>query len=180
MDGTIFLDQAIREFRRCRKLAEDAIAQIPAGKLAAEPAPGSNSAAILMKHLAGNLRSRWTDFLTTDGEKPDRDRDREFEVGSADDPAALRAAWDRGWETLFSTLSGLTPGHLESVTVRIRGEEMTVVEAILRQLTHYAQHVGQIVYVARLLAGRAWKTLSIPRGGSKAFNQAPRPYRPPN
>jgi hypothetical protein len=180
MDGTIFLDQATREFRRCRKLAEAAIAQIPPGKLAAEPAPGSNSAAVLMKHVAGNLRSRWTDFLTTDGEKPDRDRDREFELAGADDPAALRAAWDRGWETLFATLAGLTPGHLESVTVRIRGEEMTVVEAILRQLSHYALHAGQIVYVSKLLAGAAWTTLSIPRGGSKAFNEAPRPYRPQN
>jgi len=179
MDGKAFLDQAVREFRRCRKLAESAIAQVPAGKLAVEPAPGSNSVATLMKHLAGNLRSRWTDFLTTDGEKPDRDRDREFELDGMDDPAALRAAWDRGWDTLFATLAGLTPGHLESVTVRIRGEEMGVVDAILRQLTHYSQHVGQVVYVAKLLAGSDWKTLSIPRGGSKAFNDAPRPYRRP-
>jgi hypothetical protein len=179
MDDAAYLNETIREFRRSRKVAEGAIAQVPAGKLAEEPVPGSNSVAILMKHVSGNLRSRWTDFLTTDGEKPDRDRDREFELDDTDDPARLRAAWDRGWDTLFATLAGLTPGHLESVTVRIRGEELTVVEAIQRQLTHYAYHVGQIVYVAKLLAGPAWKTLSIPRGGSKAFNEAPKPYRRP-
>jgi len=179
MDDAAYLTETIREFRRSRKVAEGAIAQVPEGRLAEEPAPGSNSVAILMKHVAGNLRSRWTDFLTTDGEKPDRDRDREFELDDADDPARLRAAWDRGWDTLFAALAGLTPGHLESVTVRVRGEELTVVEAIQRQLTHYAYHVGQIVYVAKSLAGPDWKTLSIPRGGSKAFNEAPRPYRRP-
>jgi hypothetical protein len=105
-----------------------------------------------MKHLAGNLRSRWTDFLTTDGEKPDRDRDREFELEGADDAATLRAAWDRGWETLFASLGGLTPGHLESVTVRIRGEDMTVVEAILRQRPT-TRSVGQIVYVSSCSPG---------------------------
>ncbi len=175
MDGTDYLREAGREFRRYRALAEKAFAQVPADRWLAEPAPGSNSLAVVVKHVAGNLRSRWTDFLGTDGEKPDRDRDGEFVIRPGEDAASLRAAWDAGWGALFASLEALGEGDL-STAVRIRGEEMAAFQAIQRSLAHTALHVGQIVYVAKMLAGNAWTTLSIPRGGSKAFNAAPKPY----
>jgi len=177
MDGRDYLAETARELRRYRDLAERAIAQVPPDRWFVEPAPGSNSLAVVVKHVAGNLRSRWTDFLTTDGEKPDRDRDGEFEVRAADDAGSLRAAWDAGWETLFATLDGLRGEDVDR-RVRIRGEEMSALQAIQRSLAHSAMHVGQIVYAAKMLAGERWVTLSIPRGGSKAFNQAPEAYVP--
>ena len=122
-----------------------------------------------MKHMAGNMRSRWTDFLTTDGEKPDRRRDSEF-VSEGEDRAAITLRWEEGWRTVFDALASLGPGDL-SRTVTIRGEPHAVVEAVNRQLSHYGQHTGQIVFLAKHLRSSAWKTLSIPRGGSESFNE---------
>jgi hypothetical protein len=175
MDGSEYLREVAREFLRYRGLAEKAFGQVPDGRWFEEPSPGSNSLAVVVKHVAGNLRSRWRDFLTTDGEKPDRDRDGEFEIRPGEDPGSLRRAWDAGWETLLASLASLSADDL-SRRVRIRGEEMAAFQAIQRSFAHTALHVGQIVYAAKLLAGEAWTTLSIPRGGSKAFNAAPAPY----
>ena len=121
-----------------------------------------------MKHISGNMRSRWTDFLATDGEKPDRNRDTEFELDAADSPAALRARWEAGWALLHRTLDGLGEGDLAR-TVTIRGEPHTVLQAVVRQLTHYAYHAGQIVLLARHRAGDRWESLSIPKGRSREF-----------
>jgi hypothetical protein len=119
-----------------------------------------------MKHMAGNMRSRWTDFLTTDGEKPDRQRDTEFEVDAADTRERVLALWEDGWARTLGAISSLTAADL-SKTVYVRGEAHSVVEAINRQTAHYAAHVGQIVLLAKHYAGGAWQTLSIPRGKSK-------------
>jgi hypothetical protein len=175
MNESAYLADVIREFRKLRRSADEAIGQLSAEELFRAPSPESNSAAVLMKHIAGNLRSRWTDFLTSDGEKPFRDRDEEFEIRDADSLEALMAAWSEGWAAMFGALEALTPRDLDR-RVTIRGESFSVVQAIQRQMTHYAAHVGQIVYVAKLLAGPRWKTLSIPRGQSKTFNQNPQPY----
>lgn len=128
-----------------------------------------NSIAIIVKHMAGNLRSRFTDFLTSDGEKPDRDRDGEFEVRSGDTREEIMRGWDAGWVTLLGVLETLTPAQLTS-TVTIRGEVHPVVSALDRQLSHHAYHVGQIVLLAKHYAGAEWETLSIARGKSDAFN----------
>lgn len=128
-----------------------------------------NSIAIIVKHMAGNLRSRFTDFLTSDGEKPDRDRDGEFEVRAGDSRAEIMRAWDAGWGTVLDVLERLTPEQL-ATTVTIRGEPHPVVGALDRQLSHHAYHVGQIVLLAKHFSGSAWKTLSIPRGKSQSFN----------
>ncbi len=124
-----------------------------------------------MKHMAGNMRSRWTDFLTTDGEKPDRHRDREFERQPDDDAAGLRRRWEEGWAVTLDSIGALGWRDLEK-TVTIRGETHTVVEAINRQLTHYAYHVGQIVLLARHFAGADWQWLSVPRGKSAEYEVA--------
>lgn len=171
-----FLADALREFRRLKSLADRAIAQVPHEHLFAQLDPQTNSIGHVVKHLAGNLRSRWTDFLTSDGEKPDRDRDAEFETGPDDTRAALLASWERGWACLFAAAEPLTAADL-SRTVTIRGEPLSVLQAIARQLTHYGYHVGQIVLLARHFAGSSWKTLSIERGESRSFNRAPRPYK---
>jgi hypothetical protein len=169
MDDAAYLSETVREFRRTRKVAEGAIAQVPAGKLAAEPAPGSNSVAILMKHVAGNLRSRWTDFLTTDGEKPDRHRDSEFTVEPADTRESLQRSWEENWTLLFAAIEPLSPEDFGK-TVPIRGRAHSVMGAINRQLAHYAYHVGQLVFLAKHFAGDRWESLSIPRGQSEHFN----------
>ncbi len=130
--------------------------------------PDANSIVTLMLHLCGNMRSRWTDFLTRDGEKPDRDRDAEFE-DAALDREALLARWEAGWECLFGALAGLGDADLDR-TVLIRAQAHTVFEAIDRQLAHYAVHTGQLILLAKHLAGPAWTTLSVPRGGTVAFN----------
>jgi hypothetical protein len=118
-----------------------------------------------MKHIAGNMRSRWTDFLASDGEKPDRHRDREFEILADEDRDEVFRQWEHGWQCLFGALEPLTAGDLER-TVTIRSEPHTVPQAIFRQLAHYAEHVGQIVFLAKHLRSREWQTLSIPRGKS--------------
>src|SRR5262245_27938116 len=164
-----FLVDVLLQFRKYKGLADGATAQVADGDLFRSVDPESNSIAIVMKHIAGNMRSRWTDFLTTDGEKPDRDRDTEFESDSADTRASVTARWEDGWRRLFSTLESLSASDL-SRTVAIRGEPHTVLQAIQRQLTHYAYHVGQIVFLARHFAGTSWRSLSIPKGKSKEFD----------
>lgn len=163
-----WLEDAKLEFRRMKRLAEKALVQVSDEDFFRTLDPESNSLALIVKHVAGNLRSRWTDFLTSDGEKPDRDRDTEFELNSADTRAALMARWEAGWKLLFDALA-LGPEEVER-TVLIRGEPHTIVQAVNRQLTHYAGHVGQVVFLAKHLAGARWQTLSVPRGQSVAFN----------
>ncbi|HEV3485221.1 MAG TPA: DUF1572 family protein [Vicinamibacterales bacterium] len=150
------------EFRRLKKLAEDAIAQVQDRELAARLDPESNSIFTVMKHMAGNLRSRFTDFLTTDGEKPDRNRDAEFEDEGARERSAMLADWESGWRTLFASLAALQPSDLLR-DVYIRGERHSVVQALNRALTHQAYHVGQIVFLAKHFRSEEWKTLSLPR-----------------
>ena len=128
-----------------------------------------------MKHVGGNLLSRWTDLLTSDGEKPGRDRDTEFSIFNSDTRESLTSQWERGWATLFASLEALSDTDVER-TVRIRGEPLSVLQAVNRQLTHYAYHVGQVVYVAKHYAGSSWKSLSIPLGASAKFNQNPARY----
>ncbi|WP_420460924.1 DinB family protein [Neolewinella sp.] len=157
-----------KQFAYYRHLAEGAMAQLTFAQLTQDDAAGSNSIAVIVKHLAGNMRSRWTDFLTTDGEKTWRDREDEFVANFPDRPA-LEGAWNEGWAVLEQALNELTPGQLETV-IYIRNEGHPVYEAINRQLAHYSYHVGQIVLLAKQLRGAEWQSLSIPRGGSEAFN----------
>jgi hypothetical protein len=164
--GAHYLDDVRLQMRKLKTQADAALAQMPVDDFFRAPDPESNSAALLMKHLSGNMRSRWTRFLETDGEKPDRDRDSEFERESGDTREAALARWEDGWSRLFAALDALGPADLLR-TVRIRGEAHSVVQAIDRQMTHYAAHVGQIVYVAKHFAGGRWRSLSIPKGASK-------------
>lgn len=167
----LFLDDIREQFLRARHLAERSFAQLSDKEFLSPPSMGDlNSVAILTKHMGCNLISRWTDFLTTDGESPQRDRDREFVLSESDTREALMSLWDRGWGELFATLDGLTHADLAR-TVTIRGEPHSVPGAVTRSLTHVAYHVGQIVYASRLARGPDWMTLSIPRGGSGAHNQ---------
>ena len=170
MDGKHWLDDSLRELRRLKRQAEKALGQVDDEQFFHTLDPESNSLAILVKHLAGNQRSRWMDFLTSDGEKPDRNRDSEFVIEPADTRAALMEGWERGWKYLFDALEPLGEDDLMR-SVQIRGEPHTIVQAVNRQLSHYAGHVGQMVFLAKHLAGPNWKTLSVPRGQSQAFNQ---------
>jgi hypothetical protein len=149
------------QFEKMKQLAEGAIAQVTDDQLQISIDPESNSLAVIMKHMAGNLRSRFTDFLTTDGEKPDRNRDGEFEVDRAT-RAQILADWESGWNVLFTTLSSVTADDLVR-DVFIRGERHSVIQALDRQLTHHSYHVGQIVFLAKHLRSAEWKTLSMPR-----------------
>jgi len=164
------LAEALSVLRGQKKLAERAMEQVPDADLHRALSPGENSIAVIVQHIAGNQLSRFTEFLTTDGEKPDRQRDGEFEERGLS-RAELLALWERGWGTLFGALEPLTIADLGRI-VTIRGEPHTVLRAAMRQLSHYATHVGQIVFLARHLAGDRWKSLSIPRGGSAEFNRA--------
>lgn len=169
-----FLENVEAEFRSTKKLADRAIAQVSDEEFFQTLDPESNSIAITMKHVAGNLRSRWRDFLTSDGEKPDRMRDTEFELYEAEDGRAeITARWEEGWDILFDVINSLTPDDLMR-TITIRTEPHTVVQAIHRQLTHYSYHVGAIVQVAKHLRGAAWQTLSVARGASENYNAAMR------
>ncbi|MBY0229542.1 MAG: DUF1572 domain-containing protein [Gemmataceae bacterium] len=165
-----FMAATIDAFQANKRLADRAVEQVPDDKLGVPLDPNTNSVAVLMRHVAGNLLSRWTDFLTTDGEKPWRDRDSEF-VDPALGRAELLAEWERGWGCLFQALRALTPDDLAR-TVTIRGEPHSVPLAMQRSLGHACYHVGQIVQVARVHAGDAWTTLTIPRGGSEEYNRA--------
>lgn len=164
-----YLADSVSSFRSYKRLAERALEQVSDNEFFAQIDEESNSLAVIVKHIAGNLRSRWTDFLTTDGEKPDRYRDTEFEL-IGDTRKSLMHYWEAGWQTLFGTLEQLSADDL-SKTVTIRGEPHTVVEAINRQLTHYAYHVGQVVFLAKHLKAKEWKTLSVPRNRSAQFNE---------
>lgn len=165
----LYLGDVKAQFRKQKELAERALAQVDDRHLAAALDQDGNSIAVLIQHMAGNLRSRWTDFLTTDGEKPDRDRDHEFETGDGKpERAELLARWEEGWSRLFATLSALTAADLGR-TVYIRGEAHSVPQAIHRQLTHHAYHVGQLVLLAKHFAGPAWQSLSVPKGKSREY-----------
>jgi uncharacterized damage-inducible protein DinB len=166
-----YLTDVLRQFEKYKELAERATAQISDEQLFEVLGEESNSIAIVMKHMAGNMRSRWTDFLTSDGEKPDRQRDLEFEREPADSRESLLERWEDGWRTALDAISSLGWKDLER-TVTIRGERHSVVEAINRQLSHYAYHVGQIVLLARHLAGANWRSLSIPKGRSADYEVA--------
>jgi hypothetical protein len=168
--ATEFMSAVINAFEANKRLADRAVEQVPDDKLHVALDANTNSVAVIMKHVAGNLTSRWTDFLTADGEKPWRNRDDEF-VDTFSSRADLLAAWERGWECLLTTLRGLRREDLER-TVTIRGEPHSVPLALARSLGHACYHVGQIVQVARIHAGDRWTTLTIPRGGSEQFNQA--------
>src|SRR5438309_401347 len=162
-----YLEEARRQFRGNKRLAEGAIAQLKDEQLFVTLDPESNSIAIIVKHLAGNMRSRFTDFLTSDGEKPDRKRDTEFEAPPRT-RAELTAIWEAGWQHVFNALTPLTDAQL-SHKVYIRSEAHSVMQAINRQIAHYTYHVGQIVYVAKHFAGASWTSLTIPRGKSEEF-----------
>src|ERR1700723_24443 len=165
-----YLDEARRQFRGNKRLAEAAIAQLTDEELFIALDPESNSIAILIKHLAGNMRSRFTDFLTTDGEKPDRNRDQEFEITPATTRAEVMRWWEEGWTRVLAAIEALKPEDIMR-TVTIRGEPHTVMQAVNRQIAHYAQHTGQIVFLAKHLRSSAWKTLTIPRGKSEEFKK---------
>ena len=169
MVADVFLKDALLQLRKLKEQADKAIAQIGEADLFAILDPEANSIALIMKHMVGNMRSRWTDFLTSDGEKPTRERDLEFEREASDTRESMVAAWEGGWGLVFDTIGALGPDDLER-TVRIRGEAHLVLEAINRQLTHYAAHVGQIVLLAKHFRGAAWESLSIPKGKSEEFN----------
>ncbi len=163
------IEGAIAAFRSNKGWADKAIAQLPDDKLHVALDPNTNSIAVIMKHVAGNLLSRWTDFLTTDGEKPWRNRDDEF-VDTFKSREDLTAYWESGWQRLFDSLKALTPEDAAK-TVTIRDEPHTVPLAIQRSLAHCGYHVGQIILIARILAGEQWTTITIPRGASAGFNQ---------
>jgi len=166
-----WIADAVLQFRKYKKLSEGALAQVVDEDFFRTIDPESNSIGLIVKHMAGNLTSRWTDFLTADGEKPGRNRDEEFEARSTDSRASLMAAWEAGWATLFDALSPLRGEDLLR-EVHIRREPHTVLQAVHRQMTHYAYHVGQIVTLARHFAGPRWKSLSIPKGKSKEVDVA--------
>jgi hypothetical protein len=162
-----YLEAMRFEFRRLKTLGDRGIAQVfDDAALEHRLDPESNSIGILVRHLRGNMRSRWTDFLTSDGEKAGRNRDAEFDTSVRMSRQELTEAWEEGWGYLFRALDGLGDGDLQKA-VRIRGEEFSVVEALTRQLSHYAHHVGQIVLIAKHLVGPSWTSLSIPRGESR-------------
>jgi hypothetical protein len=166
---TSYVKDATDVFRVYKRLGDRAMEQAPDDTLFATLDAESNSIAIIVKHLAGNLRSRWTDFLTSDGEKPDRNRDSEFEAPPKT-RAELMDLWESSWKTLFGSLAPLTDADLTR-TITIRGEAHSVIQAINRNITHTAYHVGQIVFLAKHLAGSKWTELTIPRGKSTQFNQ---------
>jgi hypothetical protein len=163
------LDVARDELRKIKALGDKAIAQLSDGELHLKIDEESNSVAIIMRHMAGNMRSRWTDFLTSDGEKPDRFRDREFEDRQLS-RAELLADWEDGWRRVFDALDPLTDADLQR-TVMIRAEPHSVYKAVSRQVAHYAGHVYQILFLGKHLKGAAWQTLSVPRGKSEEFNR---------
>lgn len=175
--GDRYLEDTLLQFRKYKAMTEQAIAQVSDAQFVQILDAEANSIALVMKHMSGNMRSRWRDFLTSDGEKPNRDRDNEFVLAAGEGRARILAQWEEGWALLFGALEPLQGDDLER-TVTIRGEPHTVLQAINRQLTHYAYHVGQIVFIAKHLAGNRWKTLSIARGKSREYEVSKdgRPY----
>ena len=157
-----YLDDCLFQLRKLKAQSDKAMAQVDDSQFFELIDPEANSIALIVKHVAGNMRSRWTDFLTTDGEKGDRHRDTEFEQGAEDTREAILARWEAGWALLFDTIASLRPPDLGK-TVMIRSEPHTVVQAINRQVSHYSAHVGQIMLLAKHFAGSRWQTLSIPK-----------------
>jgi hypothetical protein len=166
---TSYIQDSVAIFHYYKLLAERAMEQVSEEQLFETLDDEANSIAVIVKHMVGNMRSRWTDFLTTDGEKPDRNRDGEF-VEPPTTRAALMALWERGWACLFSAIEPLTDDDLGR-TITIRGEAHSVMQAINRQVAHYPHHVGQIVLLAKHFCCGEWKSLSVPRKGSAEFNQ---------
>jgi hypothetical protein len=173
-----YLDEVRRQFRGHKRLAEGAITQLKDEELFVPLDAESNSVAVIVKHLAGNMRSRSTDFLTTDGEKPDRHRDQEFEMNSGATRADVMRWWEEGWARVFSAVEALKPEDLMR-TVTIRGEPHSVLQALNRQVAHYAYHIGQIVFLAKHFRSSGWKSLSVPRGKSEEYNRRPVTDRTP-
>jgi uncharacterized damage-inducible protein DinB len=167
--GTLYIDEAFRSLRGHKRLADDAIAQLSDEQFFAVPDADSNSVAVIVKHMAGNMRSRFTDFLTTDGEKPDRNRDQEFLMAVSATRAEILQAWEKYWQLVFDTLNELSAADLAR-EVTIRQEPHSVLQAISRQVAHYSYHVGQIVFLAKHWKGAEWKTLSVPKGKSAEVN----------
>jgi hypothetical protein len=168
--ATVFLQSIIKRFQDYKELGDKTFAQLSDEQLFVQPNAASNSIAIIIQHLHGNMRSRWTNFLNEDGEKPWRERDAEFEPQPLSRDALLQR-WNEGWAVLFNALNELTEHDLLK-NIAIRSQPLTVVDAINRQLAHYSSHVGQIVYLGKWLRGDAWQTLSIPKGASRQANEA--------
>jgi hypothetical protein len=166
---TSYLEDSLTLFRYYKMLAERAMEQVTDAQLFTVLDGEANSIAIIVKHMAGNMRSRWMDFLTSDGEKPDRNRDSEFENPPATREALLKL-WDQGWFYLFTALGPLSDPDMDR-TIAIRGEPHSVMQAINRQIGHYSYHCGQIVFLAKHLQHEHWKALTIPRGKSTDFNK---------
>lgn len=167
--GRMYLDEVFRSLRGHKRLADGAIAQLSQDQFFAMPDAEDNSVALIVKHIAGNLRSRFTDFLTADGEKSDRNRDQEFVIDDETSRAHLLAWWEEQWELLFNTVNSLGPEDLER-TVTIRGQPHTVLQALSRAASHLAYHTGQIVWLAKHWKGVQWQSLSVPKGQSEQFN----------
>ena len=167
--GALYLDEIFRGLRGHKRLADDAIAQLTDEQFFAQPDAESNSVAVIVKHMAGNLRSRFTDFLTTDGEKADRNRDQEFVAAAKGNREELLRAWEQSWQLLFETVNSLGPEDLER-KVTIRGQPHSVLQALNRASGHCAYHVGQITFLAKHWKGAEWKSLSIPKGQSEQVN----------
>ena len=165
----LYLDEVFRSLRGHKRLADAAMSQLTDEQFFAAPDAESNSVAVIVKHLAGNMRSRFTGFLTSDGEKPDRNRDREFVMHADAKREEVLSAWEQNWHLVFETINSLHPDDLGR-TVTIRGEAHSVLQAVNRQMTHYAYHVGQIVYLAKHWKGADWKSLSVPKGQSEQYN----------
>jgi hypothetical protein len=173
-----YLEDSRLQFHRHKVLAEAAMTQLTDADFTVALDPEANSIAILVKHMAGNMCSRFTDFLTTDGEKPNRFRDQEFESTAASTKAEVLKLWEEGWNCLFAAIDGLKAEDVTR-TVTIRSEPHTVLQAINRQIAHYSYHTGQIVFLAKHLRSGEWKSLSIPKGKSEEYKTAPpKTYKP--
>jgi hypothetical protein len=176
--ATHYLEEIKKQLRGHKRMAEAAMAQLEDKDFFTRIDPEANSVAILVKHIAGNARSRFTDFLTSDGEKPDRFRDQEFEISDQTTREEVMRWWEQGWSHIFSALDSLKPEDVTR-TITIRQEPHTVLQALNRALAHYAQHIGQIVFLSKHLRSKDWKTLSIPRGRSEEYKVAPpKTYKP--
>lgn len=166
--GAVLLDSLLYRFRSLKDLGDGALRQVDEAAIKREPGADQNSIAVIIQHLHGNMISRWTNFLTTDGEKPTRDRDAEFEPDESLSREDLLRRWEEGWAALLGAIESLKPEDLTR-EVKVRGAGLSAIDAINRQLGHVSYHVGQIVMLARMARGEEWKSLSIPRGQSKAY-----------
>ena len=164
-----YLEEVLRQMKGHKRLADGALQQVTDEEFFRELDPESNSIAIVVKHMAGNMQSRFSNFLASDGEKPDRNRDQEFEIGTSAARKDSMQAWEQSWKTVFDSISALKPEDVEK-TITIRSEPHTVLQAINRSVAHLAYHTGQIVYLAKYFRSESWKTLSVPRGKTEEFN----------